>query len=157
QQPDKVKRTRTIKLTENAGLARTGSPVEVTVRFEKAKFTKADDVRLFRVSNNQKTPVPLQVLDVTTRDVTDSFAPAAQTFARLVFLADVPANGTASYEVGLDGAKPAKAIEGLTVGGKGVGRTLDTTKAAFELHGPSGQLLAIKPKEVNKDRLVFHQ
>src|SRR5262245_4250290 len=157
QQPDKVKRTRSIKLTERAGLARTAAGVEVTVRFEKAAFKKADDVRLFRVVGDKKTPVPVQVLEVTTHDVTDSFAPAAQTFVRLFFLADVPASGSAAYEVALEGAKPAKPIEGLTLTGKGVGRTVDTGKSAFDLHGPSGQLLALMPREVSKDRLIFQQ
>jgi hypothetical protein len=157
QQTDKARRTRTIKLTERAGLARTKTPVELTVRFEKSAFKNASDVRLFSVADGKKTPVPVQVLETTTRDGTDSFAPAAQTFVRIFFLADVPANGSASYEVALEGAKPAKPIEGLTVTGKGVGRSIDTGKAAFDLHGPSGQLLALKPTEVNKDRLIFQQ
>src|SRR5262249_28624812 len=142
QNPDKVKNTRSIKLTETTGLARTGTPVEVTVRFEKAKFGKADDVRLFHVAKDKKTPVPFQVLEVTPGAAAASCAPAAQPFVRLVFFADVPASSTVNYEVALEGAKPAKPIEGLTVGGKGVGRTLDTGKVGFELHGPSGQLLA---------------
>jgi hypothetical protein len=156
QQIDKNKRTRTIKLTEKAGLARTAAPVELTVRFEKSSFKGADQVRLFRVEKDKKTPTPFQVLEVTASSDTDSFAPAAQSFVRLMFLADVPANGTVSYEVALEGEKP-KAIEGLKLTGKGVGRGIDTGKAAFDLHSSSGQLLALMPKEVSKDRLVFRQ
>src|SRR5262245_13129939 len=94
QRIDRHNRTQTIKLTERAGVARTRAPVELTVRFETYALKKADDVRLFRVKGATRTPVPCQVMEVTSRDGTDSFARIPQTFVRLFFQADVPANGS---------------------------------------------------------------
>jgi hypothetical protein len=155
QPTDTVKRTRSIKLTETAGVARSQAPVEATVRFEQPALKATAAVRLFRVDRGGKAPVAYQVLGVTSHQATDSFAPAAQTFVRLAFLADVPAHGTATYEVALEGAKSGDGA-GLKVAGDGLGKTLDTGPVLFELHKPSGQLLTITPKAAG-GRLVFQQ
>jgi hypothetical protein len=156
QTTDTTKRTRTIKLTETAGVARSQAPVEVTIRFEQAALKDAGAVRLFRADGGGKAPVAGQVLGVTSHEATDSFAPAAQAFVRLAFLADVPAHGTAAYEVALGGAKSADGAA-LKVAGDGLGKTLDTGPVLFELHKPSGQLLTITPKAAGGGRLVFQQ
>jgi hypothetical protein len=153
---DKEKRSRTIKLTERAGLARSQSPVEVTVRFEAGTLKDPTDVRLFRVNGAAKTPVARQVLETASYAATDSFAPARQSFVRVAFLADVPANGTATYEVALEGAKPSLHPT-LKVSGDGVDKAIDTGPVLFDLHKPSGQLLSFSPKSVSGDRLVFLQ
>jgi len=156
QKTDAVKRTRTIKLTETAGVARSQAPVEVTVRLEQAALKDAGAVRLFRADRGGKAPVAGQVLGVTSHEGTDSFAPAAQTFVRLAFLADVPAHGTATYEVALGGPKSADGAA-LKVAGDDLGKILDTGPVLFELHKPSGQLLTIAPKVAGGGRLVFQQ
>jgi hypothetical protein len=155
QQIDRVKRTRTITLTERAGLDRVQVPVELSVRFEKGTLKSPDEVRLFRVAGG-RVPVACQVLDVTSQAATDQFAPAPQTFVRLAFRADVPARAAAVYEVSLEGGRAAPP-EGIKLAGKGLGLTLDCGKAVFQLHDPSGQLLSFTPKEVSADRLVFLQ
>ena len=157
QKQDTAKRTRTIKLTERAGVARTQLPVETSVRFERTVLKDPSSVRLFRVDKGQRTPVPSQVLSTTPHDATDSFAPVAQTFVQLAFLADVPANGTVTYEVALDGPAAPTQPGALKVTGTGVGKTVDTGNAFFDLHKGSGQLLAFSPRAVNQDRLVFLQ
>src|SRR5262245_39153683 len=107
QQQDTAKRTRTITLAEGAGIARTAAPVEVTVRFERDALKDAAAIRRFRTAGGSATPVPYQVLAVTPQPATDSFAPAPQVFVQLCFLADVPAGGSASYNVALQGAAAA--------------------------------------------------
>ncbi len=157
QKIDTVKRTQAIKLKETAGIARTGEPVEVTVRFERDALIDPAAIRLHRLQAGQKTPIACQVLSVTPTQATDSFSPSPQTFARVVFLADVPARGEMVYEVALGGSTiPAPAAE-LKISGEGVGISLDAGPAAFELHKPSGQLMAFTPKAVKADRLVFEQ
>ncbi|MBI3407447.1 MAG: hypothetical protein HY040_03715 [Planctomycetes bacterium] len=150
-------------LSERAGIARVQAPTEITVRWERSALKDASDIRLFHVVNNQKTAVPCQILAVTSHDATDTFAPAAQSFIRLAFLADVDAKGTATYEVALGGPRPPVGAA-LKVAGTGVGTTAETGPVAFELHGPSGQLLALtaphpvgSDKKAQRDRLVFLQ
>lgn len=158
QKPDAVKRTRTIKLTERAGIARSQFPVEATVRFEKDALKDAGQIRLLRLDGANKTPVAVQVLGVTSHEARDSFAPAAQTFVQLAFLADVPAKGTAVYEVVLDAAKPQAAPgKSLQITGEALGKAVDVGPAVWELHKPSGQLLTVTPKLASNDRLVFLQ
>lgn len=157
QKQDEAKRTRSIRLTERAGIARTQVPVEVTVRFERAMLADAKAVRLYRVEGETRTPVPRQILDVRSHAAVDSFAPTPQTFVRLAFPADVPANSTAAYEVALQGAAAPAAGRPLKVTGEGTGKSVDTGAALFELHGPSGQLKSFSPKTVSNDRLIFLQ
>ncbi len=155
-QDPKVTRSRTIRLVEHAGIARKLVPVEATVRFEKDALKDARSIGLHRVEGDQRTPVAVQVRSIVSHDVTNSFAPVAQTFVRLAFLADVAANGSATYEVSLVGQTRANAAQ-LTVGGQGVGLSIETGPATFELDKLSGQLLTFKPKSVANDRLVFVQ
>lgn len=159
QTPDTAKRTRTIKLTERAGIARVQTPVEVTVRFERAAVADANIVRIYQVQGGKKAEAPCQVLGMAAQDATDSFAPVPQAFVHLVFLADVAAKSTATYEVGLGGAAPA-ASKQVQVTGAGVGAVVDSGPARFDLHARSGQLLAISPplpSGLKGDRLVFLQ
>lgn len=155
-QDPKVTRSRTIRLFERAGVARHQVPVEATVRFEKDAFKGPQTVRLERVEGERRTPVAVQVLGGQVHHKTNNFAPVAQTFVRIAFLADVEANGSAVYEIGLDG-KPAAAGKQLKVDGEGVGVTVDTGVTLFELDRLSGQLLTFTPKAVANDRLVFVQ
>jgi hypothetical protein len=156
QTRDTIGRTRVIKLTERAGIARVQAPVEVTVRFERSRFKDAGAVRLFRADDGRKEGVPCQVLGVESHDATDSFSQKPQTFVRLVFLADVGPNKSTSYELSLGGPLPTAGKE-LKVAGDAVGRNIDTGPAAFELHKQSGQLLALKFPNRAPDRLVFLQ
>ena len=94
QDADRVGHTRSIRLTERAGVARRSWPVEVTVRFETASLKSAKSIRLFHEKDGKKTPRAYQVLESTPHKATDSVASIPQTFVRLVFLADVPAGGT---------------------------------------------------------------
>ncbi len=155
-QDPKVTHSRTIRLVEHAGIGRQQVPVEVTVRFERDSFKGARMIRLDRIQGDRRTPVAVQVLSVESHDVTSSFAPKAQTFVRLAFLANVAARGSATYEVSLNGRATANGPQ-LKVGGQGVGRSVDTGPALFELDKLSGQLLTFTPKSVAKDRLVFVQ
>ncbi|MBI1900314.1 MAG: hypothetical protein HYS13_04255 [Planctomycetia bacterium] len=157
QKTDTVKRTQSIRLKESAGIARTGEPVEVTVRFQREALIDASAIRLARVEGGQGRPVACQVLSITPTQATDSFAPAAQTFARIVFLADVPAGGETTYEVSLGDSPSPPAPATLKTSGEGLGLSIDAGPAAFELHKPSGQLLSFTPKTAGQDRLVFQQ
>jgi hypothetical protein len=96
-------RTRTIHLAERAGIERQQFPVEVTVRLEKG--TKPANVRLFRRDGDRRVPVPFQVL-AAGADFRGVAGPMAQTFVRLALLADLPAGGTAAYDLALDGEPP---------------------------------------------------
>lgn len=161
QQPAKTPCTQSIRLTEKAGIARQGEPVELTLRFDQDLLKDPAAIRLFRLGrvregDGERTPVAFQVLEVASPPATDDFAPKPQTFVRIVLLADVDANASATYEVALDGpaASPAASI---SITGDGVGKAIDTGLAKFELHAASGQLLAFTPKEVSGDRLVFKQ
>jgi len=156
QQIDTVKRTQTITLHERAGVARTAALVEATVRFERDVLKDAAAVRLSRVAGGAVTAVPCQVLGVSSHAATDSFAPAPQTFVQLAFLADVPAKGTVSYKVSLEGAAAAS-DRVLKITGAEPGLAIETGPAVFELHKPSGQLLSFTPKAVSGNRLVFLQ
>lgn len=156
QARDTTGRTQTITMTERAGIARTQTPVEVTVRFPRGEVKDANAVRVFRVDAGSKTGVPCQILSVESSDAKDSFAPLSQTFVRLVFLADVGANKTSSYEVALGGAAATNG-KALRVSGTGVGRKLSTGPAVFELHPPSGQLLAMTLGNGTGNRLMFQQ
>lgn len=157
QKQDTVKRTRIIKLSETAGIAREQVVVETSVRFERDLLKDPRSLRLFRVEGDKRTPVPYQVMNVTSHDAKDSFAPAPQTFVQLAFLADVAAKSTATYELALEGPAPPAPPAPLKITGEGVGKAVDSGKAVFDLHKLSGQLLAFTPKSVNQDRLVFLQ
>lgn len=154
QQPPAA-RTRTLQVTEEAGLARIGWPLEATVGFDAAAVKDAKDLRLFLVDGSRKVPVAFQVLEVEGAGVSPPALPP-QMFVRLVFAADAPANGTATYVISAEGdaGTPAKT---LAVTGEGVGKTIDTGPAVFELHPGSGQLATFSPRQVNRDRLVFIQ
>src|SRR5437773_512043 len=91
QPQDTAKRTRTIRLTERAGIARSAAPIEITVRFERDLLKDAAAVRLFQVGTGGTKPIAIQVLGTTQQAANDSFASVPQTFVHLVFLADVPA------------------------------------------------------------------
>lgn len=157
QQQDTAKRTRSIILTERAGIARSASPIEVTVRFERDALKDAAAIRLLRTAGGSQTAVPYQVLAVTPQAATDSFAPVPQVFVQIAFLADVPAGGSTTYTVALEGAAAAAGDRTLKITGAEPGLAIDTGPAVFELHKPSGQLLSFTPKMVNSDRLVFLQ
>jgi hypothetical protein len=157
QKTDTVKRTQSIRLKETAGIARACEPVEVTVRFEREALADASAIRLTRSEGGEKRPVACQILSVTRSSATDSFAPAPQAFARIVFLADVPPGGEAVYDVSLaGGAAPAPPVE-LKTTGEGLGLAIDSGPAAFELHKLSGQLLTFTAKAASQDRVVFQQ
>ena len=150
-------RTQYIKLTERAGVARVRFPVEVMVRGESETWKNAAALRLFR-KDKYRTPVPLQVLETTTQTITSSYSPVAQTFFRIVFLADVPARGTTTYEVQYDASAPqVSSSNALKVNGEGMGRTYDTGAVRFETDGDSGQLLTFTPGNGSNDRPVFKQ
>lgn len=157
QKPDAVRRTRSIKVTETAGIAREHVPVETSVRFERDSLKDASAIRLLRVEGERRSAIPCQVLSVTPHAVTDTFSPVPQTYVQLVFLADVPAHGATTYEVALEGGPPAAAVAGLQVSGKEVGKTIQTGPIVVDLHAPSGQLLALTPAAAASDRLKFQQ
>lgn len=140
----------TFTLTETAGVERVRFPVEVAVPLSREVLNKPEAVRLFRVEDGKKLPVAVQVLAAAPPGA------AAPPHARLVFLADVPAHGTARYEVALEGPKQVPG-QPLQVTGDGVGTTVDTGAALFELEKTSGQVLAVVPKRVRGDRLSFVQ
>ncbi len=117
-----AKRTRTITLTETAGVARTNYPVEVTVRYESGAVAGPNALGLFRVTGGEKIPVSFQVISVHEPNVTNAPSPGPQTFVRIAFLADVLANGRAVYEV-TEAASDAPPVgKGLSVSGEGEGR-----------------------------------
>jgi hypothetical protein len=147
-------RTRTIQLVERAGLECQQFPVEVTVRVE--KDVNPADIRLFRRDGDKRVPVAVQVLSAGA-DFRGVAGPMAQTFARLVLLADLPANGTVVYDVALDGERAAAGKAILKISGDGPGKAIDTGPMLIDLHNPSGQLLTFSPKAVNNDRLAFIQ
>ncbi len=153
-------RTQRITVTETAGVPRTGYPVEVAIRYESDAVENPADLRLLRllrVSGEERTSVPFQVLSVDHPNLTNQYNPKPHTFARIAFLADVPANGQAVYEIADAGPAAERSERVLSVTGEGVGKTIDTGSVTFELHPTSGQLRAYNPKFAGEDRLIFNQ
>jgi hypothetical protein len=157
QQQDTAKRTRTITVTERAGVAWARTPVEVTVRFERDVLKDPNNVRLFHRDGKGLVPVARQVLEAIPQAATDSFAPTPQTFVRIAFPVSLRANRTETYVVNLDGPGPPAPGEELKIAGADTGAAIDTGTARFELHKSSGQLLSFTPGAVGGERQVFLQ
>jgi hypothetical protein len=147
-QVPKVPNIPTIKLTEQAGLARARFPVEVTVPFPKDTLKDAEAIRLFRVEDKKRVPVACQVMKVAP--------PASNGIVevQLVFPANVAANGTATYEIAFEEPK-GDSGQALRITGTGVGKTVAVGPAIFELDSACGQLLSFVPRQVSNDRLTF--
>ena len=150
-------RTRTIKVVERAGVARKGYPVEVTIRYQAGTVKDPRSLGLYRLEQGKKQPAPFQVLSSHHPKTTSQYNREPQSFSRIMFLADAPANGSAEYVLE-DNPPPASTpTPAFTVEGEGVGRRIDTGPALFELHPLSGQFLAFTPKFVGDLRLRFRQ
>jgi len=160
---------RTITVRETAGMERKNWPITTNLLLAPNEAADpATDLSLWRDAGTpQEARVALQVLAVVKPQYVETKEiPAADKQVRLVeicFLADVPANGTATYQLRTvkPEAAPAPAklpIAGLTYAGEGTGRTVDTGPAIFAFDAVSGQLLSYTPTFTGfKQPLTFNQ
>ncbi|HVF10968.1 MAG TPA: hypothetical protein VNA16_09210, partial [Abditibacteriaceae bacterium] len=159
---------RTITVVETAGLERKGWPITASILVDKKEIDTPDDLNLWRDAGTpQEKRIAVQVLDVVTPEFIEAKdkpeARADLLAIEFCFLADLPANGTVTYQLRTgkpDATAPAAQlpVTPLTVTGEDLGRTVDTGPARFAFDPASGQLLSYTPTLAGmKQPLTFNQ
>jgi len=126
-----------VSLSETVGAPRSAEPVDLAVAFRADQTANLHrDVRVARVDagNGTVQEIPSQIYDVLRR--------GPELFSRLVFAADVPAHGQATYLVfyGNPNAELPDYTSDLVVRGEGYGLDIENQHYVVSLDRQMGQL-----------------